>query len=67
MLIYRFLGFSRFGQLVAGQFSWCEDVNQARQRAHEMLGGRTIQHVEVWDDQRQVYDVTRRSASLRGK
>jgi hypothetical protein len=63
--IYRFLGFSRFGELVAGQFIACEDANQACQHAHEMLGRRTIQRVEVWDDQRQVYEVTRRSASLR--
>ena len=66
MLTYRFLGFSRSGQFVAGQFIRCEDVNQLRQRAHEMLGRRAIQRVEVWNDQRQVYEVTRRSASLRG-
>jgi len=64
MLTYRFLGFSRFSRLVAGQFIRCDDVHQARQRAHEMLARRTIERVEVWEAHQQVYEVTRRS--LRG-
>jgi hypothetical protein len=61
MLTYRFLGFSRDRRLMAGQFIRCEDVNQARQRAHEMVGRRMVERVEVWHDQRQVYKVSRRS------
>lgn len=60
-LIYRFLGFSRAGELVAGQFIACEDVNQACLHAHHMLGRRAIARVEVWsNDQQQVYEASKR-------
>ncbi|HTO84167.1 MAG TPA: hypothetical protein VMQ73_18220 [Methylomirabilota bacterium] len=65
MPIYRFLCFNRARKRVAGQFIRCDDVNEAHQRAHAMLRRRMIERVEVWDDQRQVYKVTRRSASFR--
>ena len=65
MPIYRFLCFNRARKRMAGQFIRCEDANEARQHAHAMLDRRMIERVEVWDDQRQVYKVTRRSASLR--
>jgi hypothetical protein len=65
MPIYRFLCFNRARKRMAGQFIRCQDANEARQHAHAMLGRRMIERVEVWDDQRQVYKVTRRSASLR--
>ena len=65
MPIYRFLCFNRARKRVAGQFIRCDDVNEAHQHAHAMLRRRMIERVEVWDDQRQVYKVTRRSASFR--
>jgi len=65
MPIYRFLCFDRARKRIAGQFVRCGDMNQARRHAHAMLGRRLIERVEVWDDQQQVYKVTRRSASVR--
>jgi hypothetical protein len=65
MVTYRFLGFSRSGTCVAGQFARCENVIQARERAREMLDRGTIQRVEVWDDGRKVSEVIKRGRPRR--
>ena len=58
MPLYRFRILDKFGRRIAGQFSHLLDDDEARRHA-VLLRERTKDHaVEVWQDERQVPDLS---------